>query len=154
MADRYHNPFAGKEIHVPLEYHEAVQRYSQKQGNPLIDESPFPRMIDFWFLSVCVACRLGLDPADTTKYKTVKIADGSIFGNDDSWRIHMLMLIAISRSDGVNIVSEPNRMLSIANALAKVGIPEVIAMLKNGNAEPIWNLSDAIDSLLRKEKSV
>lgn len=152
MADRFHNPFAGKEIYVPLEYHEEVQRYSQKQGNALIDESPFPRMIDFWFLSVCAACRLGLNPADTTKYKTVKIADASIFGKD-SWRIHMLMLIAISRSGDVSIVSEPNQMLSIVNALAGVGIPEVIAMLKNGSAEPIWNLSDAIDLLLRKGKS-
>ena len=152
MADRYYNTFAGKDIIVPEEFHEAFHRYSQREANSVINHSPFPRMIDFWFLSVCVACRLGLEPAEITKSKTIKITGASIFGSDP-WRIHMLMLIAVSKSGNVKIVSEPNRMLSLANGLAVAGIPKVIAMLRDGDAEPIWNLSDAIDLLLRKEKT-
>jgi len=44
-------------------------------------------------------------------------------------------------------------MMALANGLAVAGLPKVIEMLKVGDAEPIWNLSDAVDLLLRKEKA-
>lgn len=152
MADRYLNPFQAIDINVPVEFHEAFTRYCQRSADAVIDQSPFPRMVDLWFLSVCVAARLDLEPADTTKYETRKIIDGSIFGSDP-WRVHMLMLIAIGRTGDVQIVSEPRKMVSLASGLAVAGLPKVIEMLKDGDAEPIWNLSDAVDFLLRKEKA-
>ena len=152
MADRYFNPFQAIDINVPVEFHEAFTRYCQRSANPVIDQSPFPRMVDFWFLSVCVASRLELEPADITKYDTKKIIDGSIFGSDP-WRVHTLMLVAISRSGDVQIVSEPRKMMALTNGLAVAGLPKVIEMLKDGDAQPIWNLSDAVDMLLRKSKA-
>ncbi len=41
-------------------------------------------------------------------------------------------------------------MMALANGLAVAGLPKVIEMLKEGDAEPIWNLSDATDAILRK----
>lgn len=152
MADRYFNPFQAIDINVPVEFHEAFTRYSQRNANSVIDQSPFPRMVDLWFLSVCVAARLGLEPADIANYETRKIIDGSIFGSDP-WRVHTLMLIAIAKSGDVQIVSEPRKMMVLANGLAVAGLPKVIEMLKDGDAEPIWNLSDAVDALLRKERA-
>ncbi len=152
MADRYFNPFQAIDINVPVEFHEAFTRYSQTGGNAIIDQSPFPRMVDLWFLAVCVAARLDLEPADTSKYETKKIIDGSIFGSDP-WRVHTLMLIAIGKTGDVQIVSEPRKMMALASGLAVAGLPKVIEMLKDGDAEPIWNLSDAVDTLLRKEKA-
>ncbi len=108
MADRYFNPFQAIDINVPVEFHEAFTRYSQTGGNAVIDQSPFPRMVDLWFLAVCVATRLNLDPMDIGKYDTRKIIDGSIFGSDP-WRVHTLMLIAIGKTGDVQIVSEPRR---------------------------------------------
>ncbi len=148
MADRYFNPFQAIDINVPVDLHEAFTRYCQTGGNAVIDQSPFPRMVDLWFLAVCVAARLNLEPVDTAQYETRKIIDGSIFGSDP-WRVHTLMLIAIGKTGDVQIVSEPRKMMSIASALAVAGLPKVNEMLKNGNAEPIWNLSDAIDTALR-----
>ena len=81
-----------------------------------------------------------------------KIIDGSIFGSDP-WRVHTLMLIAIGKTGDVQVVSEPRKMMALANGLAVAGLPKVIEMLKEGDAEPIWNLSGAVDSLLRKEKA-
>ena len=109
-------------------------------------------MIDLWFLSVCVAARLDMKPADINKYNTRKIIDGSIFGSDP-WRVDTLMLIAIGMTDDVQIVSEPRKIITLANGLAIAGLPRVIEMLKDGDSEPIWNLSDAIDTLLRKQKA-
>ncbi len=148
--DRYYNPFQAIDINVPVEFHEAFTRYCQRSADAIIDQSPFPRMVDLWFLSVCVAARLGLEPADITKYDTTKIIDGSIFSSDP-WRIHILMLIAIAKTDNVEIVTEPRKVMTLANGLAVAGLPAVIRMLKEGSAEPIWNLSDAIDSILREQ---
>ncbi len=44
-------------------------------------------------------------------------------------------------------------MMTLANGLAVAGLPKVIEMLKDGDDEPIWNLSDAVDLLLREEKT-
>jgi hypothetical protein len=150
MTDRYFNPFQAIDIHVPVEFHEAFSRYSQTGGNAVIDDSPFPRMIDLWFTAVCVAARLGLKPADTGKQETRKIIDGAIFGSDP-WRVHTLMLIAIGTTGDVQIVSEPRRMMAVASGLAVSGLPKVIEMLSEGESTPIWNLSDALDGMLRKK---
>jgi hypothetical protein len=150
MADRYFNPFQGIDINVPVEQHEAFTRYCQTSGNTTIDQSPFPRMVDLWFLAVSVAARLDLEPIDVAKYETRKIIEGSIFGSDP-WRVHTLMLIAIGKAGEVQIVSEPRKMMALANGLAVAGLPKVMEMLKEGEAEPIWNLSDALDGLMRRK---
>ncbi len=151
MADRYYNPFQAIDINVPVEFHEAFTQYCQRSADSIINQSPFPRMIDLWFLSVCVAARLDLKPADTTKRDTRKIIEGSILGSDP-WRIDMLMMIAIDKTGDTQIVSEPRKMMALASGLAVAGLPKVIEMLKGGKDEPIWNLSDAVDTLLREEK--
>ena len=148
MADRYFNPFQAIDINVPVELHEAFNQYCHRNVNSIIDQSPFPRMIDFWFLSLCVAVLFGLEPVEVGK-NTTKIIDGTIFSSDP-WRVHILMLIAIGKTGNVQIVAEPRKMMTIASGLAVAGIPRVIEMLKDGSAEPIWNLSESIDQLLRK----
>jgi len=153
MADRYFNPFQAIDIHIPVQFHDAVGRYSQSGGNAIIDQSPFPRMVDLWFMAVCLAARLDLDPEDIGQYETRKIIDGSIFSSDP-WRVHALMLIAIGRTGDIQIVSEPRKMMTLFSGLAVAGLPKVIEMLKEGDAEPIWNISDALDSLLRRQRIV
>ena len=147
--DRYFNPFQAIDINVPVQFHEAFTRYCQRTADSKVDHSPFPRMIDLWFLSVCVAARLEMEPTDIGKYETRKIIDGSIFGSDP-WRVRTLMLIAIGKTGDVQIVSEPRKIMTLASGLAVAGLPRVIEMLKEGDAEPIWNLSDSIDEMLRK----
>lgn len=135
-----------------MKFHEAFSRYLQTRSNAVIDQSPFPRMVDFWFLSVCVVARQGMKPFNINKNDTRKIIDGSIFGSDP-WRVQTLMLIAIGKTGDVQIISEPRKIMALANGLAVVGLPSVIEMLKDGDAEQIWNLSDAIDTLLWKQKA-
>ena len=147
MADRYHNPFQGIDIRVPKTYHADIERYSQREAHSILDQSPFRRMIDLWFLAVCVAARMDSDPVDISKYDTVKIIEGSIFGSDP-WRIHTLMFVAIAKTGDVRVVSEPRRMMTVINGLAVAGLPKIIEMLKEGSGEPIWNLTDAIHMLL------
>ena len=44
-------------------------------------------------------------------------------------------------------------MMTLVSGLAVAGLPKVIEMLKDGDAEPIWNLSDSIDGILRKQNA-
>lgn len=152
MAERFFNPFQAIDISVPVEFHDDFKLYCQREADAVIDDSPFPRMVDLWFLAVCVAVRFNLEPLEISDFKTVKIIEGSIFGSD-TWRVHLLMLMSIAKLDDVDVVSEPRKMMALANGLAVAGLPIVIEMLQDGDAEAIWNLSDAVDGLIRKENA-
>ena len=132
MADRYFNPFQGIDVSIPVEFHDDITRFSQREGKAIIDQSPFPRMVDMWFLAVCIAARDKLQPVDIGKYDTKKIIEGSIFGSDP-WRVHTLMLIAIAQAKSIEIVSEPRKMMNIANGLAIAGLPRVLDMLQDAS---------------------
>ena len=150
MADRYFNPFQGMDINVPVEFHDAFRRYSQSSGNVAIDKSPFPRMVDLWFLSACIAVRLGLKPVDLSKDSTDstrKIIDGSIFSSDP-WRVHTLLLIAIDKTGDIQTVAEPRKIMTLVSGLAVAGLPKVMEILKERDGQPIWNLSDAVEKIL------
>ena len=150
MSDRYYNPFQGIDINVPIEFRDEFARYCQTGGRCVVDQSPFPRMVDLWFLAICVAVNKRLKIIDMSKYdnkETYKIIDGSIF-TSDPWRIQALMLIAIGKFGEIEIVSEPRKMMALANGLAVAGLPHVIEMLKDGDDDPIWNLSEAIESIV------
>ena len=73
---------------------------------------------------------------------------GAIFDGKDSWRVQFLMLVAIAVEDDVAIVERPNRIMTIANGLAAAGVPHVVEMLQGGEQPPIWNLTDALESML------
>jgi hypothetical protein len=152
MADRWFNPFQGIDVSVPVEFHEDMTRYSQREGKAIIDQSPFPRMVDMWFLALCVAATDGLAPADTGKLETRKIIEGSIFVGDP-WRVHTLMLLAIAHTGTVEIVAEPRRIMALANGLAAAGLPKVIDMIKQGEGEAIWNLSEAVETLIKRRRA-
>lgn len=150
MSDRYYNPFQAIDIRVPVEFQENFSRYCQgAEKQSILDQTPFPRMVDMWFMAICVAVNKGLSPIDMSKYEskqTYKIIDGSIF-TSDPWRIQALMLIMIGMTEDAEIVSEPRKIMAIANGLAMAGLPHVIEMLKDGDDDPIWNLSESVDLL-------
>lgn len=152
MTQRYHNPFAGVDLIAPVEQRDVYDRYCQTAGRAIIDQSPFPRMVDFWFAGLALAARKGLPPTNLSKQKTFKFIEGSIFDRD-SWRVQAVMLIAIAVEDNVDIVGEPRRMMAIAAGLAAAGIPYVVEMLRGGDQDPIWNLSEALDGFLRKQSA-
>ena len=149
MTQRYHNPFAGIDLIAPIEQRDVYDRYCQTAGRAVIDQSPFPRMVDFWFAGLALGARKQLEPFDLSKQDTFKFIEGSIFDRD-SWRVQATMLIAISVEGNVEVVGEPRRMMAIANGLAAAGVPHVVDMLRDGDQDPIWNLSEGLDALLGK----
>ena len=149
---RYHNPFAGIDLIIPIDQREAYDRYCRTQARGLttsIDLRPFPRMVDLWFAGLSLAARKQLTPVDLSGQRTVKFHEGSVL-ESDSWRIQIIMLVAIAVDENVEIVGEPHDMITLVNGLAAAGVPYIIEMLQDGDQDPIWNLSDSLDEILRQ----
>lgn len=153
MADKYYNPFQAMEVRVLDEHREDFARYCQTASEggrkSRVERSPFPRMIDLWFLGLCVAVRLGLTPLDLRKLKAYKLIEGTIFSSD-LWRIDALMMLAIGYTGRMDLLIQPREVMNLANGLAAAGVSHVIGMLQDGDLDPIWNLSDSIEHLIKK----
>ena len=60
------------------------------------------------------------------------------------------MLLAIDLTDNTEIVAEPATIINLVNEYAAAGLPDVIDMLKDGDADAIYNLSDNLEALIKK----
>lgn len=147
---KYYNPFAGIDLRAPIDQRDFYEKYCQRVRGSMVDQSPFPRMIDFWFAGLSLAARKQLAPTDLSGQKTFKFNEGSVLDSDNSWRVQAVMLIAIAVKDDVKIVSQPRPMIAIANGLAAAGIPSVVELLQKGNQDAIWNISEALYEMLNQ----
>jgi hypothetical protein len=141
------NPFQSLELRIPEAYRDEVDRFCQTQPGggtrPSPDESPFERQIDIWFLAVCIGARKG---KRTRLVKPHRFIWGDTLSRDP-FRIELLELVAISYTNDPWILENPSEIMDLANELAATGLPEIIEMLKGGNAKPIWNLTDNLAEL-------
>ena len=153
MADRYYNPFQTAELRIPESFRDEVSRYCQgptQEGRKTgLGEAPFPRMVDMWFLALCLGAKRG-NKEDLFGVKMHKFMDGTVLSSDP-WRIDALMLLAISLTKDTTIVGEPAKIINLANEYAAGGLPDVIDMLKDGDADAIYNLSDNLESVIKGE---
>ncbi len=149
------NPFQGSALRIPEEYRNDIQELSRTRsdsGQPSEpDSSPFSRYVDVWFLALCIGAnmdvRVKLDPSTSHEFVT-----GVIFASDP-WRVDFLQMLAIAETDDPDVVSDPGKVISIANDLAATGLPTVLSMVREGHGKPIWNLSDAILRTLTERSS-
>ena len=148
MTQRYHNPFAVIDLVAPVEQREYYDRYAATGTRSIVDQSPFPRRVDFWFAGLALAGYRRLLPVDLTKINHFKFIEGSIFDRD-SWRVQAVMLVAIAQADSIEVVRDPHRVMAIANGMAAAGIPHLVEMLRDGDQDEIWNLSEALQVLFQ-----
>lgn len=154
MVQRNYNPFTNIGLVAPVAHNDYYDQYCQTQrtGKTNVKRTPFRRKVDLWFTALSFAARKGLEPKKLKKKETIQfVTGGEIFNGDDSWRIQVLMLIAIAVDDNVEVVMDPRRMMDIANGLAAAGVPQIVKMLNEGSQSPICNLSDALDDLFRSD---
>ena len=153
MADRYYNPFQTAELRIPESFRDEVSRYCQgptQEGRKTgLGEAPFPRMVDMWFLALCLGAKQG-NKEDLSRVKMHKFNDGTVLSSDP-WRIDALMLLAISLTKETAIAGEPAKIINLANEYAAGGLPDVIDMLKNGDADAIYNLSDNLEAVIKRK---
>ena len=145
------NHFAGIDIMVPEQYREHYQTYCQTGalGVSQIEENPFPRMIDMWFLSIGIAVHKGLKPEFDVRGPTYKAMEGVVLGSD-SWRSDALVLLAIAYEEDIGIAEKPAEMMRIANAYANAGLPDLISLLQNRDGDaPLDFLCEEIEDWIK-----
>lgn len=146
------NAFATTDIFLPEKYREYFHTYcltrtEGSRNNP--EDSPFPRMVDMWFLALCIAVKENLKPKFETTGKPYKAIEGVVFGSD-SWRSNALMLLAIAHTNDVEITDKPHEMMRIANGYALAGLPRLIGMLnERGGDTPLDYLSDLVEEMTK-----
>ena len=144
------NAFAGADIHLPDKFQEYFHAYcltrtEGSRNDP--EDSPFPRMVDMWFLALCIAVKENLTPELDPKGKTYKAIEGVVFGSD-SWRSNALMLLAVAHSGEVEIADKPHEMMRIANGYAMAGLPRLIAILDEREGDTALDyLSDIVSEI-------
>jgi len=146
------NFFANTDIHLPERYKEYFHRYclTRAEGSKNSPEdSPFPRMVDMWFMAVCLAVKQKLQPVLGEVGPTYKAIEGAVFSSD-SWRSNAIALLAVAHHGSADIVANPNEMLRIANGYALAGLPGLIGLLeKRGGDTALDHLSDELEALLK-----
>ncbi|HXH51955.1 MAG TPA: hypothetical protein VNH53_00800 [Sphingomicrobium sp.] len=146
MSETLTSSFAGQEVNAPVEFREFFQKYSQSTGASTVselDRKPFPRMVDFWFLAICVAVRKGLKPVDLEGQDTYKAIEGAAIVSPE-WRTQALRLIAIAETKDPEVVKDPRQMMRIANGLAFAGMPHLIEILEQYPDEEALCLADEL----------
>ena len=146
------NAFATTDIFLPEKYREYFHAYcltraEGSRNNP--EDSPFPRMVDMWFLALCIAVKENLKPKFETTGKVYKAIEGVVFGSD-SWRSNSLMLLAIAHTSDVEITDKPHEMMRIANGYALAGLPRLIGILNEREGDAALDyLSDLVEEMTK-----
>ena len=141
----YNNPYQREELRYPKEYEKEIQVYCKSRSAQTVTSSPFPRIVDFWFLSFCIGVKEDVRLL-ITRANTVKFIDGTIFTRDP-WRIQILNMFAIGYKQETTIIERPNEIIQIANEFAAGGMEFVLDMLK-GHSSPIDNICTELDRIL------
>lgn len=143
-----YNPFINIDLRFPKAYFDDVKNYCQTRPEggkkPDPTESPFPRYVDFWFLSVCLGTQSAAGVPDEPAGGWRGFITGAEGLGSDGWRIDLLELIAIAARDDANVVGDPRAVLDIGNRYAAVGVPMVLDWLRSAQSDPIDNILDRL----------
>lgn len=144
------NRFASVDIFISEKFQVKVQSFCQtgRAAVGSLEQTPFPRMVDMWFLAMCIGAKSGLQPQMQIQGPTYKAIDGVVFGSD-SWRSDAIALLAIGHSKDAAIADNPNDMMKIANGFAHVGFPLLFEALEDDSGDTPLDLmcdyvSDAV----------
>ena len=147
MSDLIHNPFLNSLVLIPNsqgDFYNSSCQTGKQAINRGKDFSPFPRMIDLWFLAFCMSIRDTIEPVALVDNDLRRIYQGVGL---TPGQVHIIMLSIINIDGNLSIVTQPGEMMKIANGLAAAGINAVEHMLKGSN-NPIWNLSENLEKCL------
>ena len=142
------NVFAGQNIYLPNEFRDHFHRLCQTRIEGFtnrVEDSPFPRMVDLWFLGFCVAAKKKLQPTNLDQKNSYNAIEGNVFGSDN-FRSDMMVLFCIAKTGSIDIVSEPSQMLRLVNEYAISGVKEVIDQVERsrGGDQPLDLLCDYV----------
>ncbi|PCH97741.1 MAG: hypothetical protein COB83_00910 [Gammaproteobacteria bacterium] len=137
------NSFANYQIALPSKYQEKIKKYSRTGGSEGDTfNSPFKRQVDLWFMALCISFKEGLIKEKVKD--TYNATTAAILGND-SYRIHLMYLVALSDTKDEQILTDPKAIFDICSEYANAGIPYLLELLDDPDQKAIWNLYDYLE---------
>lgn len=132
MAD-VHPGYLSHDLYLPRDFDDEFSDLlvSRERGS----DKPFPRKVDLWWATICIGASLGEHypvAKDRSKFNT-----GQVFAQEQ-WRISHMELLALAR-DGDSAISEPGRVIEIAEEYGMAGIGWITDHLR-GSSRPILKL--------------
>lgn len=140
---RDYNPFGNLDLHIPAAYREEVKRYTTTQGGDGDTSetlAPFVRMVDLWAAAVAVGAETSAYVSNVEQHRFIQ---GSVL-QGDLVRIEFLQVVAIAHTDDPFIVTEPRKVIEIADAFAAGGLPIVMEWLDGGVQTPMVSITKNI----------
>lgn len=133
--------FAKSQLFVPKELSETIKKYCSL-GTDDIENKPFRRQFDAWYLGFAIAIKKNLPPKDIKSDGWSHFIDGTIF---DITRKASLELWALSKF-GEDSILEPADTISKANQYAAAGLDYLMKELINSPI-PLYKTIQLINEL-------
>jgi hypothetical protein len=131
------NRYASVDLYMPDDLHPIIREYTGAN-------QPFPRLIDAWWIALCLGVRHGRARPLPGPENRVKFMDGTILSSDQ-WRIIHLELMAVGLH-GESILSNPREVIQLASTYANFGL-EMITEALAGQNEPTLALMNFLDPI-------
>lgn len=139
------NIFAPYPVTMPSNYQESIKNYvSTGTKNQSRENAPFNRQIDFWYMALCLAFNKGL--TGTKEKSTYNAITGEILSRNP-YRIAQIQMIALTVTNDETVLSSPKEMWDICINLANSGIPLLLSILDDTDANPLQNIFDELEEL-------
>ena len=143
------NPFQAAALRLPKALQPDITELIQRKTGLDVEDSPFPRAIDFWFLSACVAIADGVAQQTGEGAKGWKFNEGTVL-RDSRTRIELMELAAIGILGDTEVVKTPETIVSLFNDCAALGAPVLLKTVASGTDTPLRNL---IKDLAKRAKA-
>ena len=139
-------------LKFPIEYLEKIQRFTmtgQSEKAKIInrDNVPFDRYVDIWWLSLCIGVQEGVrTQLEANKWHQF-IRAGEVLPSNP-WRLLQLQLLAVGITENTEILSNPRKLVSMANEYAATGLPIILDEML-GKSVPIWAMTDFLQTRIK-----
>lgn len=149
MADNYYNPFQTSDLFLPKAFQDDIKALiARKDSEAGVERTPLRKVVDFWFLSACLAIYTG-----EAKEVGGAAANGWKFGVgtvllENRGRIDMMQLAAIGVTGDLEIVKTPSRTASLFNDCAAIGTERLLEMASDDEKKPLQALLDGFKAML------
>jgi len=143
------NPFQATALRLPKALQPEITELIQRKTGLDVEDSPFPRAVDFWFLSACVAIANGTAQQTGEGAKGWKFNEGTVL-RDSRTRIELMELAGIGILGDAEVVKTPEVIGNLFNDCAALGAPVLLKTVASGKDTPLRNL---IKDLAKRAKA-
>ena len=149
-VDEFISGLQNQYLRFPLKHLENVRRFTmtgqsdQSPNSKNRDDIPFARIVDVWWIALCIGIQEGNRTKVDSKEWHQFIRAGEVLPSNP-WRVFQLQIMAIGETGNTDILSKPGEIVAMANEYAATGLPLLLSPAV-GSEVPIWAITNFVES--------